>query len=193
MKICFATNNPNKIKEIKTAVGDRFEVLTLSDIGCNEEIPEDQDTISGNSSQKANFIKKHYNIDCFADDTGLEVEALNGEPGVYSARYAGPACDSQDNMKLLLKKLSGIENRNARFVTVITLIIDQKEFQFQGVVEGEIRTELSGNEGFGYDPIFSPNGYDITFAEMDLIEKNRISHRGKAVSKLVDFLKNQNL
>jgi XTP/dITP diphosphohydrolase len=193
MKICFATNNPNKVKEINTTVGSLIEIVSLADIGCTVEIPEEQDTIEGNSSQKANYVKEHFNIDCFADDTGLEVEILGGEPGVYSARYAGEEGDSIKNMTLLLKNLEGKTNRKAQFKTVVTLILDGIEHQFEGIVKGAIRTELSGNRGFGYDPIFEPEGYDITFAEMSMEQKNKISHRGKAVKKLLDFLKSQNL
>ena len=193
MKICFATNNPNKVKEINRAVGSSIEILSLSDIGCFDEIPEEQDTIEGNSSQKANYVQKHFDMDCFADDTGLEVEALGGKPGVYSARYANEEGDAMANMKLLLKNLEGKANRKAQFKTVVTLILNGKEYQFEGIAVGKIRTELSGNEGFGYDPIFEPEGYDVTFAEMDMMEKNKVSHRGKAVKKLLEFIKSQNL
>lgn len=189
MKICFATNNPNKVKEINNAVGSIIEIVSLADIGCTEDVPEEQHTVAGNSSQKANYVKENYNVDCFADDTGLEVQALDGAPGVFSSRYAGDDCNSEENMRLLLKNLEGKEDRSALFRTVVTLIFEGKEYQFEGVVKGTIRKELSGTEGFGYDPIFEPLGYDITFAEMILEEKNRISHRGIAVAKLIDFLK----
>jgi len=193
MKICFATNNPNKVNEINLAVGELVHIISLADINCKEEIPEEQDTIEGNSSQKANYVKNNYNVDCFADDTGLEVLALGGEPGVYSARYAGLDGDAKNNMNLLLKNMEGVSDRRAQFKTVITLILNGKEIQFEGVAKGNIRTELSGEEGFGYDPIFEPEGYDITFAEMSMDEKNKISHRGQAVRKLVQFLKSQKL
>ncbi len=193
MKICFATNNPNKVKEIDTAVGSIIEIVSLSDIGCHEEVPEEQDTVEGNSSQKANYIKDNFDADCFADDTGLEVVVLNGAPGVYSARYAGEDCNAMNNMLLLLKNMEGQSNRRAQFKTVITLILGEAEYQFEGIAKGTIREELSGNDGFGYDPIFEPEGYDITFAEMSMEEKNKVSHRGQAVRKLVEFLKNQNL
>lgn len=188
MKICFATNNKNKVKEISAALGGRFEILTLSEIGCDQELPENQKTIEGNSLEKTQFVWSNYGIPCFGDDTGLEVEALNGEPGVYSARYAGPACNAEDNMDLLLSNLKGESNRAARFKTVITLFTKDEPLQFEGIAEGSIRTERSGAEGFGYDPIFEPRGYDITFAEMSTGEKNEISHRGLAVKKLIAFL-----
>ncbi len=190
MKLCFATNNPNKLAEIKKAVGNIHEIVDLKSIACYDELPENQDTLEGNSKEKADYIYNNYHVACFADDTGLEVEALNGEPGVYSARYAGPKCDARDNMKLLLQKMAGIKNRKAKFRTVITLIRQGETFQFEGAVNGTIRTELSGAEGFGYDPIFEPEGYNVTFAEMTMEDKNAISHRGLAVQKLVDFLLN---
>ncbi len=188
-QLIFATNNRNKLKEIDSIIGDRYDLTTPAACGITEDIPEDQDTIAGNASQKSHYIFDRVGIDCFADDTGLEVEALNGAPGVYSARYAGEQKNSDDNIDLLLKNMAGTENRKARFKTVISLIVDGKEHLFEGVVNGVITTERHGTEGFGYDPVFRPDGYDITFAEMSLEEKNRISHRGKAVVQLVNFLK----
>ena len=188
-KICFATNNQNKLEEIKQALKDEYDIHGLKEIGCFEELPETQDTLEGNSLQKASHVWKNYQVSCFADDTGLEIDALNGEPGVYSARYAGEHGNAEKNMALVLKKMEGMSNRNAAFKTIITLILDGKEFQFLGEVKGKIRSEKSGDLGFGYDPIFEPVGYDITFAEMDMEEKNRISHRGLAVKKLLNFLK----
>jgi XTP/dITP diphosphohydrolase len=189
MKICFATNNPNKVQEIQQLLGEDFEILSLKDIGCEEELAETQDTLEGNSEQKARYVHEHYNVNCFADDTGLEVSALGGAPGVYSARYAGPQRSSEDNMRKLLAELKGKEDRSAQFRTVITLIVDGVQHQFEGIVRGQIAQQQSGEEGFGYDPLFVPEGYDISFAQMDMQEKNRISHRGRAVHKLVDFLK----
>ena len=189
MKLCFATNNVNKLLEIQALLGDEFSLSTLKDIGCEDDIPETRETIAENSSQKAEYVWNNYRIDCFADDTGLEVEALNGEPGVLSARYAGPQRDANDNMTLLLKKLSMQTNRNARFKTVITLVRNGDYKQFEGVVEGTIIFEKRGSFGFGYDPIFMPNGYETTFAEMSLEEKGQLSHRAIAFAKLVAFLK----
>ncbi len=189
MKLVFATNNKNKLRELQALLGNRFELLSLDDIGCFEDIPEEQPTLEGNSRQKAYHIYDKYGISCFADDTGLEIEALNGNPGVFSARYAGEEKDSNANMDKVLDQLKEINNRNARFKTVITLVIDGREKTFEGIVEGEIAKEKRGKAGFGYDPVFIPNGYNITFAEMNLEEKNKISHRGKAVEKLVNFLK----
>ncbi|MCL3780362.1 non-canonical purine NTP diphosphatase [Prolixibacteraceae bacterium JC049] len=189
MKLVFATNNAHKLEELKKMLGTPFELLSLKDIDFLEEIPEDQDTLEGNASQKSHYLYNRATLNCFADDTGLEVEALNNEPGVYSARYAGPQRNAEDNMNMVLEKMAEIKNRNARFRTVISLIIDGEEFQFEGVVEGEILTERQGAEGFGYDPIFKPHGYNQSFAEMDMQQKNAISHRGRAVQKLVEFLK----
>lgn len=189
MKIIFATNNRHKLEEVQQMLGGAYRLLTPPDCGITEEIPEEQPTIEGNASQKANYIYTKTETDCFADDTGLEVEALDGEPGVYSARYAGEAKDNNANMDLLLTKLNGKTNRKARFRTVIALIIDGTEHHFEGIVTGTIRESKSGDHGFGYDPVFEPDGYDITFAEMDMETKNRISHRGRAVQKLVEFLK----
>lgn len=188
MQLVSATNNKNKIKEIKQLLPDSIKLLSLQEIKCFEDIPETSETITGNAIQKAQHVYDNYGFNCFADDTGLEVESLNGEPGVYSARYAGEQKNADDNMELLLSKLNEKENRKARFVTVIALIIDSKINCFEGIVEGTITKEKSGKEGFGYDPIFKPNGYNITFSEMNLDDKNKISHRGKAVKKLVDYL-----
>jgi len=188
MKLVFATNNPNKIKELQSILGDKFQILSLKDIGCFDDIPETSNTLEGNASQKAFYVYNKYKINCFADDTGLQIEALNGEPGVYSARYAGAENNSVANMQKALSKLNGINNRKAFFRTVISLIIDGKETQFEGIVRGNILEAPRGNSGFGYDPIFQPEGYTTTFAEMDLAEKNKISHRGRAVKKLVEFL-----
>lgn len=187
-KLVFATNNQHKTEEIRSALQGKYEVLNLQDIGCFTDIAETEETFEGNATLKSKYVVEHYDLDCFADDSGLEVEALNNEPGVYSARYAG-ARDSMDNINLVLEKLKGAENRNARFKTVISLMQKGENHLFEGVVEGTIRAELSGTEGFGYDPIFQPNGYDITFAEMSLEEKNKISHRGIALKKMIDFLK----
>lgn len=188
MQLVFATNNLNKIKEVQLLLPNHIKLISLKDIGCFEDIPETQNTIEGNAIQKAQFIKKHYGYDCFADDTGLEVEALNGDPGVYSARYAGEKRDANDNMNLLLKNLNGIDNRNAQFKTVVSIIINNKQQSFTGICKGEITTNKHGEKGFGYDPIFKPNGYEQTFAEMNLSVKNSIGHRGKAISLLVGFL-----
>ncbi len=188
MNLCFATNNVNKLKELKELLNSKYNVLSLADIGCFSELPETRVTIEGNSAQKAEYVWEHYKTNCFADDTGLEVEALNGEPGVYSARYAGPACKAEDNMNLLLSKLAGIPNRKAEFRTCITLILNGKQKQFEGRVQGEILTERHGAKGFGYDPIFRPLGFTKSFAEMTMEEKNRISHRGLAVQALINYL-----
>ncbi|MFA5588389.1 MAG: non-canonical purine NTP diphosphatase [Bacteroidales bacterium] len=189
MKLVFATNNQHKLEEIQAILGNSFELLSLKEIGCNAEIPEDHSTLDENARQKAFFIYEKYGYSCFADDTGLEVEALNGEPGVLSARYAGEAKDSQANMDKLLGKLKDEKNRKARFRTVISLVINGEERLFEGIVEGEIITEKRGNTGFGYDPVFLPNGSQKTFAEMSLDEKNQISHRARAVKKLTGYLK----
>ena len=189
MKLVFATNNRYKLEEIKVLLGEGFELLALSEIGCMEDIPEEQPTLEGNARQKAFYIYENYGYDCFADDTGLEIDALNGEPGVLSARYAGLEKDSQANMDKVLIRLEWISDREARFRTVISLVIDGKEQQFEGIVEGQIIHEKRGEAGFGYDPVFVPSGYKKTFAEMELAEKNRISHRGRAVHKLTEYLK----
>ncbi|WP_375237971.1 non-canonical purine NTP diphosphatase [Aurantibacter sp.] len=190
MKLVFATNNQNKINEIQGLIPDSITVLSLEDIGCLEDIPETQSTIKGNASQKATYVKDNYGYNCFADDTGLEVESLNNEPGVFSARYAGEKRDANDNMKLLLKNLENQSNRNAQFKTVIALQIEDKSNTFEGICKGEITTKKQGKKGFGYDPIFKPNNYNKTFAEMDLDLKNKIGHRGKAVLLLVNYLNN---
>lgn len=190
MKICFATNNQNKLKEIKSAVST-IEIVGLASINCSEELPENQKTLEGNSLEKANYIAHNYAINCFADDTGLEVEALDGAPGVYSARYAGEHNDSEANMELLLQNMKGQINRKAQFKTVITLILEGKTYQFEGIAKGEITEARVGVDGFGYDPIFRPEGYELTFAEMSMEDKNKISHRGIAVRKLVQFLNEQ--
>lgn len=188
MKLYFATNNIYKLKEVQEVVGDSFQIESMRSLGINEDIPEDQQTLEGNALQKARFLYDRTGESCFADDTGLEVDALNGAPGVYSARYAGEAKNSLDNMALLLKNMSGIQNRKARFRTVIALILDGKEYLFEGVVNGTIAEEPRGTAGFGYDPLFVPDGYSTTFAEMDSEAKNAISHRGRAVEKLAAFL-----
>ena len=189
MQLVFASNNKNKIKEIQLLVPQSIKVLSLEDIGCFEEIPETADTIEGNAIQKANYVTEKYGYNCFADDTGLEVEALNGEPGVYSARYAGEQKDATDNMDKLLNNLKGISNRNAQFKTVIALNLNGNQFLFTGIIKGKIIEEKIGSNGFGYDPIFVAEGYSQTFAELTIGEKSVISHRGLAVKQLVDFLK----
>jgi len=188
MKLVFATNNPHKLQEIKHLLNNSIELLSLSDINCIEEIPENQETIEGNAAEKSFYIWNNYGLNCFADDTGLEIEALNGEPGVYSARYAGEEKSPEKNMDLVLQKLSEIKNRNARFKTVISLVIDGNETQFEGIVNGRILEEKRGKTGFGYDPIFQPEESHLSFAEISMDEKNKISHRGRAVHKLVDYL-----
>lgn len=189
-KIVFATNNAHKLQEIRQIVGEEFEILSLADIGCDVDIPETADTLDGNALMKAEFIKEHYGIDCFSDDTGLEIDALGGEPGVYSARYGGVAHDSERNMDKVLMKMHGVTDRSARFRTVIVLIEGDKITKFEGKVEGNILTERHGVEGFGYDPIFAPVEADgRSFAEMTAQEKNAISHRGRATAALVKYLK----
>ncbi len=187
-KIVFATNNAHKLQEIRQIVGDKLEILSLADIGCHEDIPETADTLAGNAELKARYVKEHYGYDCFADDTGLIVDALNGAPGVYSARYAGPGHDSVANTRLLLKNLEGVEDRSARFVTVICLIGGDVARFFEGKVEGVITREPAGCGGFGYDPVFLPAEADVTFAEMPAEAKNAISHRGRATAALLDYL-----
>lgn len=189
-EIVFATNNLHKLSEIREIIGDKFKILSLKEIGCNEDIPEIANTLEGNAEIKARYVKEHYGYDCFADDTGLEVDALGGEPGVLSARYAGENHDSQANMNLLLKNMSGKENRAARFRTVIALIIGEELTLMDGIVEGEITHERAGDSGFGYDPIFRPIESELTFAQMSSDEKNKISHRGRATAKLIVKLKN---
>jgi len=191
MQLCFATNNANKLSELRQLVGTTINMQSLQDIGCTVDIPETGNTLQANSLEKAAYIKQHFAINCFADDTGLEVDALSGAPGVYSARYAGEPANSINNVNLLLKNLKGVTNRKARFRTVIALLIDNNEpIFFEGIVEGQIAKTINGNSGFGYDPIFIPNGFSCTFAEMTADEKNSISHRGKAVQKLINFLVN---
>ncbi|KAA5549485.1 non-canonical purine NTP diphosphatase [Adhaeribacter rhizoryzae] len=192
MKLCFASNNEHKLTEVRQILAAQYEILSLQDIGCHEELPEEQETLEGNSHQKANHVWQHYNISCFADDTGLEVMALNGEPGVYSARYAGAQRSNHDNMQLLLQKLEGNPDRRAQFRTSITLILDGQVNQFNGIVTGTIAQAPSGEKGFGYDPIFIPDGFNQTFAQMGSEQKNSISHRGRALQALAAFLKNYN-
>ena len=186
-KIVFATNNVHKLEELRKLTEGKIEILSLKDIDSYDDIPETAVTLEGNALIKARWVKERYGYDCFADDTGLEVDALDGEPGVYSARYAGDNHDSEANMRLLLSKLHGEKNRSARFCTVIALIEGDQEFIMDGIVEGEITLESSGQNGFGYDPVFRPEGCDMTFAEMGADLKNRISHRGRAVSKLIKY------
>lgn len=187
MKICFATNNKKKIEEVKAALGNDFTIVSLEEIGCHEELPETGNTLDHNAFQKARYVKDHYGVDCFADDTGLEVEVLNGEPGVYSGRYSGEPRSDERNIDLLLKNLDGKTNRQAKFRTVIALILNGEVHSFEGVAAGEILDKRTGTGGFGYDPIFKPSGFDKSFAELTLEEKNKISHRGKAVKALVQF------
>lgn len=188
-KLVFATNNAHKLEEVAAILGDQVELLSLNDIGCQADIPETAETLEGNALLKSSYIYKNYHLDCFADDTGLEVEALNGAPGVYSARYAGgEGHDAQANMLKLLHELDGKENRKAQFRTAISLILDGKEYLFEGVIKGEIIKEKRGDSGFGYDPIFKPEGYDQTFAELGNDIKNQISHRALAVQKSCEFL-----
>ncbi|HEY0769627.1 MAG TPA: RdgB/HAM1 family non-canonical purine NTP pyrophosphatase [Sphingobacteriaceae bacterium] len=186
--LVFATNNKHKLEEVQQMVGPIFLLKSLHDIGCDEDIPETGTTFKANASQKSQYIFNRYHINCFADDSGLEIDALNGEPGVYSAHYGGTR-DMERNMQLVLDRMKDASDRSARFITVISLILDGKEQFFKGVAEGTIIRSKTGKKGFGYDPIFQPDGYDITFAEMDMAEKNRISHRAKAINALVTFLK----
>ncbi len=188
-KLVVATNNAHKLEEIAAILGNEMELLSLKDIQCFADIPETADTLEGNARQKAMYIYENYGMDCFADDTGLEVEALNGAPGVYSARYAGDGHDSEANMQKLLHELQGKKNRKAQFRTAICLIQEGKEYLFEGIVKGEIIGEKRGGAGFGYDPIFVPEGYEQTFAELGNDIKNTISHRARAVEKLCSFLK----
>jgi XTP/dITP diphosphohydrolase len=188
MKIVFATNNQNKVKEVQSLLPDHITILSLKDIGCEEDIPETQPTIEGNAIQKAQYVKENYGYDCFADDTGLEVTALNGEPGVYSARYAGEQRNAADNMNKLLQELQHKNDRSAQFKTVVALILNGNQYTFEGICEGTIINEKRGEKGFGYDPIFMANGFEETFAQISLAEKNRVGHRGKAVQKLIGFL-----
>lgn len=188
MKIIFATNNAHKLSEVQAVLGPDFELVTPRSVGITEEIPEQQDTIAGNASQKARYVHDRTGCDCFADDTGLEVEALGGAPGVHSARYATDGHDFAANNRLLLRNLEGVANRRARFRTVISLILGGEERLFEGIVEGRITDRETGHEGFGFDPLFVPDGYDRTFAEMTTEEKNAVSHRARAVRKLADYL-----
>ena len=199
-KLLFATRNQNKIREIQHVIQNRIRILSLSDLGYTGDIPEDLDTLEGNALSKAAFTYKRFGMDCFADDTGLEVVALNGAPGVYSARFAALTDEilegedfSSANIRKLLRLLEHQTNRRARFRTVISLIIERKKYLFEGVISGQILTDKRGMEGFGYDPVFLPDGYDRTFAEMNLDEKNRISHRAQAIRRLTDFLNKSNL
>lgn len=186
--LVFATNNAHKLEEIREILGGKFHIVSLKELGCQEDIPEEQDTLEGNALQKARYIRDKYKVNCFADDTGLEIEALGGEPGVYSARYAGDGHDSEANMRKVLDKMSGETNRRARFRTVIALLLDGQEHLFEGEVRGEILRERHGEGGFGYDPIFRPEGFTQSFAEMSLEDKNKISHRGRATEALRKFL-----
>lgn len=188
MNLVFASNNKNKIAEIQSMLPESIKILSLEDINCLEDIPETADTIEGNAILKADYVTQKYGYDCFADDTGLEVDALNGEPGVYSARYAGEQKNADDNMNKLLEALKDEENRNAQFKTVITLNLKGKQYLFTGIAKGEITHTKTGTNGFGYDPIFKPENFNETFAELPLATKNTIGHRGKAVKQLIDFL-----
>ncbi len=190
MKIVFATNNAHKLDEVRQVVGDKFALVSLRECGIVEDIPENEPTLEGNALAKARYIYERTGADCFADDTGLEVDALGGEPGVRSARYATDGHDDEANKRLLLERLQGVENRAAQFRTAVALIMGGKEYLFEGIVRGRIATEQHGEGGFGYDPLFVPEGYDRTFAQMSAEEKNAISHRGRAVRKLAEFLQN---
>jgi XTP/dITP diphosphohydrolase len=187
--LCFASNNAHKLSEIRPLLEPDFRLLSLADIGCFEELEETQPTLEGNSFQKADYVFRKYNVPCMADDSGLEVESLNGEPGVFSARYAGPQKNSADNMDLLLQKLSNAQNRRAQFRTIITLVGLGPTQYFEGIVKGTITTDKRGTQGFGYDPIFQPEGFTRTFAQMDIHEKNQFSHRAIAIRKLIAFLR----
>jgi XTP/dITP diphosphohydrolase len=188
MQLIFATNNSNKLKEVNSLLNSSFVLKSLTDIGFCEDIPETENTLEGNALLKARIIAEKYNCNCFADDTGLEIVALDGEPGVFSARYAGEEKNSEKNMQKVLEKLTNVSNRKAHFRTVIALIIEGKEYLFEGIVKGEITQKKRGVDGFGYDPIFMPDGYDKTFAEMTLQEKNQVSHRAIALKKMTEFL-----
>jgi len=189
-QLVFATHNQYKTEEVRQLLGDQYEVLNLNDIGCDTDIPETADTFAGNAELKSSFVVDNYQIDCFADDSGLEVESLNNEPGIYSARYAGERGDAA-NMAFLLEKLQGVVNRKAQFRTVISLIRNKEKFLFEGIIQGTIREMPTGTNGFGYDPVFQPDGSTQTFAEMDMEQKNQISHRALAMRKLIAFLKEQ--
>lgn len=189
MELIFATHNQHKTEEAREIATSFIQIKNLKDIGCFEEIPETADTLPGNALQKARYVQEHFHVNCFADDTGLEVEALDGRPGVYSARYAGEHCSYQDNVDKLLREMKGKTNRKACFKTVIALILEGKEYLFEGRVDGQIIEDQRGMSGFGYDPVFLPDGFDRTFAEMSEEEKNSISHRGRAIRQMMDFLK----
>lgn len=194
MRLVFATNNQHKLAELRRMAGDKFEIVGLSDIGCHQDIPETGETLLENALQKARFVSERYGVDCFADDTGLEVDALGGDPGVYSARWAArergmETCTPDDNIDLLLERMEGTDDRAARFRTVIALIVGGEEHTFEGAVEGEITRERHGQGGFGYDPVFKPKGWDLTFAEADADAKNAVSHRGRATAALVEYLR----
>ena len=191
IRLCFATNNAHKLEEVRAMMPDHLEIVSLQDIGCIQELPENQRTIEGNALEKAQFIFEKFGIDCFADDTGLEVDSLGGEPGVDTAHYAGPERDAQKNMELLLKNLQGKANRNARFKTVFALFWQGEMYSFEGLVKGRISTEKKGDQGFGYDPIFIPEGFSESFAELGSEIKNRLSHRAAATKQLVAFLGNK--
>ncbi len=191
-KLVFATNNAHKLEEVKAILEPEYQIVSLMELGCFDDIPETEKTLDGNALLKARYIFDKYGVDCFADDTGLEVKALNGEPGVYSARYAGEANNAQENMKKLLKNMTGVENREACFRTVIALIESGEVRFFEGKIEGKIAEAPKGTAGFGYDPVFVPNGYQLSFAELGLEEKNKISHRALAVEKLTKYLKSKN-
>jgi len=193
MKIVFATNNPNKLEELQALLPKSIELLSLKEIGCTEEIEETEKTLQGNAKLKADYITATYGYDCFADDTGLEVEYLGGKPGVYSARYAGEEANSEKNMQKLLTELDGITERQAQFKTVIALNLSGRQYFFNGVCKGAILTKKQGEKGFGYDPIFKPEKYSISFAQMTLAQKGKISHRGRAVAKLMDFFNRKEL
>ena len=188
MKLVFATNNPHKLQEVSDILKEKVDIISLNDIHCHEDIPETADTLEGNALLKAEYIYNNYHLNCFADDTGLEIEALNNEPGVYSARYAGTDKNPEANMMKVLQQLENQSNRKARFRTVIALIMDGKTYLFEGIVNGTITKVKQGNAGFGYDPIFMPEGYEHTFAELSEEIKNNISHRAIAIKKLCDFL-----
>lgn len=187
--LVFATGNHHKVREVQQLLAGSFELRSLDAIGCFEELPETSPTIEENAIQKALFVYDNYGVDCFAEDTGLEIKALDGKPGVHSARYAGDGRDPESNIVKVLEELDGVEDRSARFLTVIALVLEGEVHIFEGIVNGSIRTEMSGSGGFGYDPIFQPDGFDVTFAEMEDTEKNKISHRGHAVQKLMAFLR----
>ena len=188
MKLVFATNNKHKFDEVASKVEANIELISLKNLNINEEIPETKNTLEGNATQKAMYIYENFGYNCFSDDTGLEIDALNGQPGVYSARYAGPDCTFEDNVNKVLKEMSGIINRKARFRTVVAFVLKGEVHLFEGIVNGEIMTFTKGDKGFGYDPIFKPEGYNLTFAEMSLNQKNEISHRGIAINKFIHFL-----